>query len=274
MILYKLIGYDLVKFIYTNPNNGFVDKILPSPFLIVADSTPNGYENIDSVESWAKYGRLILGSSDIPNYLALRDQIVIRIEVICGEDYTNWDNLTIEQKNIAIIWCNVKIINSRGMSFYSTECGGQDNANEFLDTYYRSSIQKGSDSHWVSITRSHADFQSASLSRDIEIYMLPPKVILHGVVTKHSIQFSGTGISSYSISVGVAGSLGKYSSPFVVSSVSSDSNFQISQTYFCESWGIPTSVRTEAISIGANLDQSTQGEVTIFLLVSQIKPLF
>lgn len=124
---------------------------------------------------------------------------------------------------------------------------------------------------WIKIVKSHTDFQAASLSNDIEIFSMPAGGMIHGVVTKQSVQFSGTGIVTYTLSVGIAGNLTKYAVPFAVDTAPSNTNFQQTGTYYCENWGAVTSVRSQAISTGANLDQSTAGTVSFFLLISQVK---
>lgn len=123
---------------------------------------------------------------------------------------------------------------------------------------------------WVHINKTHTDFQAPATTNDIEIFILPTGWIMQGVVIKQSVQFAGGLIITYTLSVGIAGNLTKYASAFLVSTAPSNTNFQVSQNFFVENFGAGTSVRSQAVSTGANLDQSTQGDVDFYLLISQV----
>lgn len=124
---------------------------------------------------------------------------------------------------------------------------------------------------WIKISKSHTDFQTAGLTNDIEIYSMPAGCVIHGVNIKSTVQFAGTLITSYTLSVGIAGNLDKYASAFSVLTPVSDTNFQLSQNFFLENFGSSTSIRAQAISVGGLLNDSTQGEVDFYLLLSNPK---
>lgn len=135
MILYKLTGYNQTTGIYTNPVSGQVEN-LPNVAFTIADSTPDNYDSFDEPQHWAKYGSSLINSFfGLKEYLSLRWEIYTRIELICGSDYSNWNTLSSEQQRIALIWCNVRIINTQGIIFYITKCGNQDIANNYLGTF-------------------------------------------------------------------------------------------------------------------------------------------
>jgi len=125
--------------------------------------------------------------------------------------------------------------------------------------------------YWIEIMVPHTDLQAPSLTNDIEIFSLPAGGIILGASIKPSTQFAGPGILTYTGSIGIAGTLNKYALAFPLETAVSDTNFQLTQNFYMENWGTVTSVRLAAISTGANLDQSTGGEVCINLLIGQIR---
>lgn len=135
MILYKLDGYNPVTKNYISPSSGQAAPLPSQPF-VVADAPPQNYSEFDSADKWANYGEnamdSVIGLSD---YLSLRYQIYTRIEAIAGEDYADWDDLSAEEKQAALIWSNIRIVNTRGIAFYATECGGMNVATDYINKY-------------------------------------------------------------------------------------------------------------------------------------------
>jgi hypothetical protein len=121
---------------------------------------------------------------------------------------------------------------------------------------------------WREYTVSHTALQTAAMANDIELFSLPAAGIIHAVKTKHSVQFAGTGITDYKLSVGIVGTLAKYSAAWDVDTAVAGTNFQLSSTVGSEDHGAATSIRLAATTTGANLDQSTAGTVTVWVLVS------
>jgi hypothetical protein len=135
MILYKLIGYNELTDTYINPNTGEKENI-PMPTFTIANTVPDNYSEFNGPDNWAVYGAGLVGSIyGLREYISLRYEIYTRIELIAGIDYSLWDNLTAAQKNIAIVWCNVRIVNAKGMTFYVQKCGSQDMANFYISDY-------------------------------------------------------------------------------------------------------------------------------------------
>ena len=121
---------------------------------------------------------------------------------------------------------------------------------------------------WIPVTKAYTDFSTAGPTNDIEVFSLPAGGVIHGVKTKHSTSFTGGAISSYTISVGIAGTLTKYASAYDVFQATGNTAFQLSNTVGSENHGASTSIRAAATSGGANLDAATAGSVTIWILSS------
>jgi hypothetical protein len=126
---------------------------------------------------------------------------------------------------------------------------------------------------WMRFTFTHLDLQAAALTNDFEIYSAPVRVNLLGCIVKHTTQFAGVGITDYKITVGLAGDLARYLGSFDVDTVPADTKpVGYAEGYFGDQlqFGAVTSIRVGGTSVGANLDQSTAGEATLWLLVSAI----
>jgi len=120
---------------------------------------------------------------------------------------------------------------------------------------------------WVKASVSYTDFPSG-LGYDVEVYSLPAGYVLHGVKIKHSTAFGGGAISSYTLSVGITGELDRYSSDFDVLQATGDTTFQLSQCFDSQNHGSATSIKANAKSLGATLDNATAGAADIWLLIS------
>lgn len=123
---------------------------------------------------------------------------------------------------------------------------------------------------WIKITKTYLDLAAASTTNSVLLYTLPAKSLIHGTVIKHSTAFSGSGITGYSVSLGISGNNVKYASPFnVYQSVASNTAYA-SNTLGIEDFGSPTSINIVATSTGANLSQASAGSVDVWLLVSTL----
>jgi hypothetical protein len=109
------------------------------------------------------------------------------------------------------------------------------------DTSWRTESRVAAGPTWTKYTVGHAALQAAATSNNITLFTLPAAGIIHEVKVKHSTAFSGGAIASYTVKVGITGTLGKYLAAFD---------------------------EIEAVSTGANLDQSTAGSVDIWVLTS------
>lgn len=121
---------------------------------------------------------------------------------------------------------------------------------------------------WKKYTVTHTALQAAALTNDIELLSLPAKGVIHGVVISHTTAFAGTGITTYTVSVGISGNLTKYAAAFDVFQATGDSVGQTTNVMDFENKTSATSIRIAATSTGANLNQSTTGSVDIWVLWS------
>ncbi|MGV7234668.1 MAG: hypothetical protein ACQ9ET_00275 [Nitrosomonadaceae bacterium] len=127
-------------------------------------------------------------------------------------------------------------------------------------------------SGWIKITKTHIDFQTAGLTNDIEVYELPAGWMLEGSVIKHTTSASGGSISSYNVGLGITGNFTKFVfSVFDVFQAVSATAQNVESGSFVENWDAVTSIRSQATSVGDNLDQSTTGSFEYYLKVSQVK---
>ena len=126
---------------------------------------------------------------------------------------------------------------------------------------------------WIKVTKTYTDFAIAGLTNDIEIYSLPAKGVIHSVIIKHSILFTGGTISAYTVSTGITGTLAKYSTAFDIKQAVSDTVIKMgipAAVPSLENYGSVKSIRGAAISTTGNLDEATQGSVDFYLLVSKL----
>ena len=123
---------------------------------------------------------------------------------------------------------------------------------------------------WVKYTVSHTSLQAAALVNDIELFQLAAKQCLHAVMIKHSTAFSGGAIATYTLSVGLSGTLTKYTSAFDVFQATGNTVLQTSNSVNVENTAATTSVRLSAISTGANLNASAAGSVDVYVMLSTL----
>lgn len=126
---------------------------------------------------------------------------------------------------------------------------------------------------WMRFTFTHLDLQAAALTNDFEIYSAPVRVNILGCIVKHTTQFVGTGITDYKVTVGLSGDLARYLSAFDVDTAPSNTKpAGYAEAYFGDQlqFGGVTSVRVGGTSAGANLNQSTAGAATLWMLIAKI----
>ena len=121
---------------------------------------------------------------------------------------------------------------------------------------------------WLLFTVTHTQLQAAALANDIELWSVPARVIIHGVVFEPTVQFAGVGITDYKMSLGIAANLPKYMAFVDVDNAVSASNFFTSDILGAESTSAVYSLRVAARSIGANLSASTAGTLNVAILAA------
>ena len=119
---------------------------------------------------------------------------------------------------------------------------------------------------WTKYSVGHAALQAAALTNDIELLSLPAKSVVHAVYVKHSTAFAGAGITAYTLSVGIAGDPTRYMLAHDVLQAIGDTVFLLTSAVGSENHGAATSIRLAATAVGANLDQSSAGDVDAWVL--------
>lgn len=135
-------------------------------------------------------------------------------------------------------------------------------------------------SPWTKYTKTFSDFSTAAAINDIELFSLPAKTVIEALVIKSTTAFTGGTISSYGVSVGIAGTLDKYSkqdgagSTWEVGNVVSNTNFAVTGAeggfYDAENFGSATSIRIRATTVGGNLNTAAAGSVDVYVKTSTL----
>lgn len=125
---------------------------------------------------------------------------------------------------------------------------------------------------WNKYTITHTALQAASLTNDIATgFTLPIGALVEAVMVKTTEAFAGTGITDYDITLGIAGLETKYLTAYDVDSAVSGGNYQLSNALVGGAdFGATEAIRIYATAVGANLDQSTNGSIDIWIKYSQL----
>jgi hypothetical protein len=131
-------------------------------------------------------------------------------------------------------------------------------------------VAQGTAPVWLKVTKTFTDFSTAGTTNTINILnALPAGSVVHAVKVWNTTTFSGGGIATYQLSVGVSANHSKYlptkslftqpTTPFIAFNTTAD------QT---ESQTATAQLTATATTTGANLNAATQGSVDIYVLVS------
>ena len=60
---------------------------------------------------------------------------------------------------------------------------------------------------WVLFTVAESAIRAAATTEDIELFSLPARGVIHKVVLKHTASFTGGGLTAFTLSVGIVGTL-------------------------------------------------------------------
>lgn len=123
---------------------------------------------------------------------------------------------------------------------------------------------------WRKYTVTYADLAAAALTATKTLFQLPPAGVIHATKIKHSVQFAGGAISSYTISVGISGTPAKYGSAYQVGTTTvGDTAFNLTVNVNTETHGANTAIIATATSVGANTNAATAGSADIWVLWSR-----
>lgn len=120
-------------------------------------------------------------------------------------------------------------------------------------------------SYFRKFTVSHTDLQAASTSNTISLFTASNYEVIEYAIIKHSTSFKGGSISSYEVEVGPSSDSDKYMFAFDVFQSPGDDVKKIQRNTDVESFSSSTTIEMTANSQGDNLDQSTQGELNIWV---------
>lgn len=123
---------------------------------------------------------------------------------------------------------------------------------------------------WTKYTVAATAFTAAAAAEDIELFVLPAQGAVHKVVIKHTTAFSGGTSSALTLSVGITGTLTKYSAAFDVFQATGDSVFSFNELANMEDFASTTSIRVEATATGDTLDNVGTGSADIWILSSTL----
>lgn len=121
---------------------------------------------------------------------------------------------------------------------------------------------------WFKVQITHTQLQAAALTNNITLYTLPAGGVIHGVHLKQSTAFAGTGITAYTVSVGLTSFAERYASLYNVFAAAAAQTKQISNVMDSPDNASSTAIKLFAVSVGANLNASTAGVLEVGLLLS------
>lgn len=127
---------------------------------------------------------------------------------------------------------------------------------------------------WFHYEVTAAELAAAATTNNIELVELPAGAIVHAAKIKHGEAFAGGAISAYTLSLGVATDLDRYSGGTTVNVADAPAadNYDVKLPdgglLRGESHDLPWSLRVAATSTGANLSAATAGYAEIWLLLS------
>ncbi len=119
---------------------------------------------------------------------------------------------------------------------------------------------------WHKYTVAESAFTAAAVTENIELFSLPAKGIIHSVIIKHTTSFTGGGLTGFTLSLGIAGSLAKYATAFDVYQATGATATQASNSLDVENFSSATSIRLAAEGTNANVNAATAGSVDVYVL--------
>ncbi len=123
--------------------------------------------------------------------------------------------------------------------------------------------------YWTKYTVTHTALQAAALTKDVALASLPAKTVVHAVVLRPTTAFAGT--ATYTLSVGITGSLEKYVAASDAKAAVTATLFYLPADTFIvtpENFSVAVSLRLSAVATTNNLDQSSAGVVEVYVLTS------
>ena len=116
-------------------------------------------------------------------------------------------------------------------------------------------------------TKTYSDFSTAALTNSIELFSLPAGGVIHAVKIKHSTGFVAAAQTTYTLSVGITGTLTKYCPAYEVDATANpvaSNTFAVANTLGSEDQASATSIKVTATS-NVNLNTASAGVVDIWV---------
>ena len=124
---------------------------------------------------------------------------------------------------------------------------------------------------WKSVILRYTDFSTAGLTNNITCYTLIPGEFIHDIKIVPTEDFAGGLIATYTISIGIAGSLLKYSTANNVFTGNTTTTTVHTPIAGFESLVSSIELKASAISTVGNLNAATNGAITLYLLTSTLQ---
>lgn len=131
-------------------------------------------------------------------------------------------------------------------------------------------LQEINSPKWITVSKTYEDFADAATTNTVDIYTLAAKSVLHMIIAIKGEEFTGGNISAYTLDLGIAGTVDKYLNGYDLFTAPSGTNHGTYATPIMESSSGATDIIATLESIDDDLDNADTGEVTFYLLISQL----
>lgn len=121
------------------------------------------------------------------------------------------------------------------------------------------------------ISKDFNDFNVVALEKNIEIFSLPAGYRLEDLNVRHEEAWAGPGITEVEAEVGIVSELDRYVDPHDIFQAVGNKIFSDNVLNKMEDFVLQTSIRANVRSVGATLDQLTDGEIDYYIYIKQIK---
>ncbi len=124
--------------------------------------------------------------------------------------------------------------------------------------------------YWQKYTVAHTALKTADVVNNITLFSLPALACIQSVIIRPTTAFAGT--ATYTISIGIAGTLTKYTAASdVKATVTATLMYTVGTSFVpvVESFSGATDIKISAVSTVQNLSSSSAGSVDVYVLVSQ-----
>ncbi len=129
----------------------------------------------------------------------------------------------------------------------------------------------GTGGGFVTLSFTHADFQAGALQNALDLYSLAGAAFVGPLIIRPTVKFEGTGITKYSLSIGIDGdaeTLQSLVELYQVDQVVAGDVFDFKDVKEMYSFTDAKQLKIQAVAEGANLSNSTAGAVDVLLYIT------